>query len=183
MSTRTPWGASQGAEEYADGIVFHTTASHGGFKLSAERNAKVPSYMRRLGGWYEEDSEWAIVATVFPDAFEAETAASAKGTLRNWEPDAYTRFYGEAIAPGTSYIADGRTFQAEHANDYVATAAWGSWHEKVPKGLVGVVASPGGNREGRDQRYFLVPDAEYSTRAVYGFVIDTARHAKWEDHA
>jgi hypothetical protein len=38
---RTPWGASQGATVYAEGVTAHSTAGHGGFKLSAEQNSKV----------------------------------------------------------------------------------------------------------------------------------------------
>jgi hypothetical protein len=53
----TPWGASQGATVYADGVTSHSTARHGGFKLSADRNRKVHSLLRTKGGWYEEDAE------------------------------------------------------------------------------------------------------------------------------
>ncbi|MEY9424642.1 hypothetical protein ABIF69_011148 [Bradyrhizobium japonicum] len=49
----TPWGASQGATLYAEGIERHSTAGHGGFKLSAERNRKVHPTLRSKGGWYE----------------------------------------------------------------------------------------------------------------------------------
>lgn len=52
-STNTPWGASQGATIYAEGVVAHSTAGHGGFKLSAERNRMVYSMLRSPGGWYE----------------------------------------------------------------------------------------------------------------------------------
>ncbi|RWF17757.1 MAG: hypothetical protein EOS64_22500, partial [Mesorhizobium sp.] len=37
----TPWGVSQGGTLYAEGVTAHSTAGHGGFKLSAERNRKV----------------------------------------------------------------------------------------------------------------------------------------------
>ena len=39
----TPWGPSQGAVRYGEGVVFHSTSGHGGFHLSAERNAKTTS--------------------------------------------------------------------------------------------------------------------------------------------
>ncbi len=66
----TPWGPSQGATLYAEGIAYHSTASHGGFHLSAERNRKVNPMLRsRGGGYYEEDAEWAIVAITFPHLF------------------------------------------------------------------------------------------------------------------
>lgn len=55
----TPWGVADYAREYAEGIVFYGTPSHGGFKLSAQRLARMhpatrsatalPSSSR--GGW------------------------------------------------------------------------------------------------------------------------------------
>lgn len=65
----TIWGPSQHCKTVADGIQQVSTASHGGYKLDAIRNALVPAYMRQAGGWYEEDCDWAIVAVIFPAAF------------------------------------------------------------------------------------------------------------------
>ncbi len=48
----TPWGPSQGATVYADGVVFHSTAGHGGFLLSADRNRKVHPSIRVVGAAY-----------------------------------------------------------------------------------------------------------------------------------
>ena len=50
---RTPWGAAQTVKVLIDGIGQVHTAGHGGFKLSHERNLKVPLYMRQTSGWYE----------------------------------------------------------------------------------------------------------------------------------
>lgn len=52
-SANTPWGPSQGATLYAEDVVFHSTAGHGGFKLSVERNRKIDPMLRSTGGWYE----------------------------------------------------------------------------------------------------------------------------------
>src|SRR5690606_21685713 len=52
MACSTPWGASQLATIYAEGIVAHITAGHGGFRLSAERNAKIVPALRIASGWY-----------------------------------------------------------------------------------------------------------------------------------
>lgn len=49
----TPWGPSQGATFYAEDVVFHSTAGHGGFHLSGAHNAKVHPMLRAAGGWYE----------------------------------------------------------------------------------------------------------------------------------
>ena len=42
----TPWGPSQGATVFAEGVDCHSTAGHGGFHLSVDRNAKVDSGLR-----------------------------------------------------------------------------------------------------------------------------------------
>jgi len=131
MSTSTPWGAAQTADRYQKGITFYTTSSHGGFKVCATLNVQIPEYMRDAGGWYEEDCDWSVVATIFPAAIAAyfarceaeghkwwgaasaqektaEDLAHARQTLRSWKPEAYERFYGVTLQPGESYIKDER---------------------------------------------------------------------------
>ncbi|CAH0496414.1 hypothetical protein [Novosphingobium sp. CECT 9465] len=85
-SCRTPWGATQQATVYAEGIVFHATASHGGFKLSRARLAQIDPLLRVENGWYEEDVEWAKVEAAFPDLFSDRENASADRTLRGSYP-------------------------------------------------------------------------------------------------
>lgn len=51
-TANTPWGPSQGATLYAEDVVFHSTAGHGGIHLSAARNRMVPPMLRAEGGWY-----------------------------------------------------------------------------------------------------------------------------------
>lgn len=177
----TPWGTPDHHQEHAEGIVFYGTPSHGGFKLDSERNAAVPDYMRCADGWYEEDCDWAIVATVHPIAFKDEPKAleEARNTLRNWHPDEYERFYGVVLQPGESFKKDERTFYRDHANDLLSVSASGDWHASVPKGMVGVSASIGGDRSAISKgtlRYFLVPADEYAANRRVSFVIDAARH-------
>ncbi len=57
LPVSTPWGPSQCATRYAEGIVCHDTASHGGFHLDGERNAALHPALRLPEGWYEEDCE------------------------------------------------------------------------------------------------------------------------------
>src|SRR3546814_19894645 len=64
----TPWGLAQSSEIYANGVVFHSTASHGGIKLDRARNMAMPGVLRVAGGWSEEDCEWAKVAIGFPSS-------------------------------------------------------------------------------------------------------------------
>ena len=89
--TSTPWGESQTQETFGPGVVFHSTASHGGYQLSAERNAKVPLAWRaasfnKLGeaGWYEEDCDWCMVALTFPTLFSVANLLTAERTFRGW---------------------------------------------------------------------------------------------------
>ena len=72
---QTPWGATQHATEFAPGIVFHSTAGHGGFHLSPERMREfrkaLPKFQTWTGGpWFEEDCDAVVISCVFPDAFE-----------------------------------------------------------------------------------------------------------------
>ncbi|WP_353844942.1 hypothetical protein [Rhizobium sp. CSW-27] len=83
MSASTPWGGSQIAVIYAEGVVAHSTAGHGGFHLSADRNARIHPLLRKHSPWYEEDNEWAIVANSFPELFTGYERSMAEKTIRN----------------------------------------------------------------------------------------------------
>lgn len=187
MATSTPWGVAQTSERYVRGITAYTTASHGGFHVCPTLNAQVPVYMRIRDGWYEEDCDWAIVATMFPDAFRKhaperaeKTLAAARDTLRNWRPEAYEYFYSVTLAPGESIVKDERAFYAAHALDWLAVSAFGDWSEGVPTGMVGVCARLGGRREGGlpPDRWFLVPATEYEASRKFAFVIEIERHTE-----
>jgi hypothetical protein len=195
----TPWGGAQHASEILPGMGVVSTASHGGIRLSAERNAQVPDYMRRDSGWYEEDCEWSIPFCVF----EAEIGAGCsddctqktlkegkhRETLRNWYPDEFERLYCVTALPGESFKKDERAFYARHADDWLVRAAYGDCKEGVPKGMVKVVATRGGNpvNDAGLERRFLVPAAEYNLGLgnrddpTFGFVIDLARHQEVRD--
>lgn len=170
----TPWGLSQGGTVYAEGVIFHSTAGHGGFKLSAERNANVHPLLRACDGFYEEDECWAIVAITFPDLFTAFECRCAESTLKDSWPDAWETIFGIILAPGESREKDRRAFEAEHVDDWIVVSAITSDQEK---GFVECVATPGGKRgPGTEERRFLVPAGEYEV-GQFGFVIDPDRHA------
>lgn len=170
----TPWGLSQGATVFAEGVTAHSTAGHGGFKLSAERNRKVHSMLRSAGGWYEEDSAWAIVAISFPHLFTGFERRCAESTIKDSWPDAWEAIFGGILAPGESREKDRRAFEAEHAADWVVVSAITSDRQR---GFVECVATPGGKRgSGTEERRFLVPADEYDI-GRFGFVIDPDRHA------
>ena len=174
-SANTPWGAAQGATVYAEGIVEYSTASHGGFHLSPERNAAVHPTLRSEGGWYEEDCGWAAVAITFPDLFTAFERRCAETTLKDWFPDAWEAIFETVLGPGDSYEKDRRAFAAAHAADWVVISAIRSSHHAP---MVEVVATLGGRRDPRaEERRFLVPSTEYEAERPFGFVVDPARHA------
>ncbi|APO70012.1 hypothetical protein IE4872_PB00142 (plasmid) [Rhizobium gallicum] len=133
-------GPSQGTTVYADGIVCHTTAGHGGFRLSDARNAKVHPMLRTDGGWYEEDAAWAIVALAFPDLFTTYERKCADKTIRDRWPDAWETIFGRPLAPGESYERDAQAFARQHADDRIVTAALRS--DQHP-GMTEVIAAIG----------------------------------------
>ena len=168
----TPWGRADSVKEVAPGIKSVSTPGHGGYKLSDERNRLVPEYLRQRGGWYEEDCDWAIVATVFPDCFDAQAREMAEKTIRNWLPDEWERFYGRKLQPGESRMLEERLFYAAHQNDFIGISAVGDWADGVPKGFVRVTATRGGARDpGVEEATFLVPEPEYNARNAPAFVI------------
>ena len=171
----TPWGISQGGTRYADGVVSHSTAGHGGFQLSSDRNVIVHVLLRADDGFYEEDCCWAAVAVAFPDLFTDFEKACAERTLRDTFPEAWETINGRRLAPGESRERDRACFFRDHAADWIVVSAIRSEHEP---GFVEAVARLGGQRDrGTPSRRYLVPCDEYRAgSAAFGFVIDTARH-------
>ncbi|MBX4962658.1 DUF7007 domain-containing protein [Rhizobium binae] len=176
VNCNTPWGPSQGATVYVEGVVSHSTADHGGFKLSSERNAAIHPLLRADDGFYEEDAAWAIVAVTFPDLFTRHERKVADQTLRDSWPDAWETIFGRSLAPGQSREKDARAFARAHAGDWVVIAAIRS--EQHPA-MTEMIATIGGKRgDGAKERRFLVPSADYAV-GRFGFVIDEGKHAAY----
>lgn len=170
----TPWGPSQGATVYADGVVFHSTAGHGGFLLSTDRNLKVHQSIRVTGGAYEEDEAWAIVAFSFPHLFTAFERQAGEKTMKDSFPDAWEAITGNVLGPGESWKKDERAFFVKHRDDWIVVSAIISDHQS---GFTEVIATPGGKRGPcSEDRRFLVRSGEYRV-GRFGFVIDPERHA------
>ena len=170
----TPWGTAQGSEIYGEGVVFHSTASHGGFELDRIRNAAMPHALRNPDGWYEEDAEWAKVATGFPELFTAYERRHAEKTLRNSYPDAWEAVNGRMLDPSESFEKERRQFHADHADDWIVVSAGRS---DLHAGQIEVAATLGGGRGHVTVRRFLVPAEDYRV-GRHGFVIDLARHVE-----
>jgi hypothetical protein len=178
MATHTPWGPSQTSHEHAPGIVFHSTAGHGGFQVTATLNATIPPHLRIPDGWYEEDCDAARVILAFPQHFDADVREAAERTLRAYFPEAWESQYRRALLPGESRTKDQRAWHAAHTSDLVVIAAWGDWHPQVPSGMVGVVARAGGRSMTGPDHYFLVSQLEYHAPREFGFIIDPTRHQR-----
>lgn len=176
MNCNTPWGPSQSTTIYTEGVVSHTTAGHGGFKLSCERNAAVHPLIRADDGFYEEDAAWAIVALTFPDLFTRHERRVADRTVRDSWPEAWETIFDRALAPGQSHEKDARAFARAHAGDWVVISAIRSEHHPD---MTEVIATVGGTRDnGAEEWRFLVPSADYAP-GRFGFVIDESKHAAY----
>lgn len=179
----SPWGRIDQAKTLADGIVSVSTASHGGIRLSSELNDAMPPAFKSSDCWYEEDCDWALVALIHPEAFSANQQASAHKTAKNWMPEAYEAWSGTILQPGESHTKDHRMFLEQHAQEWLVTTAFGSWHECVPNGYVGVYAVKGSEYEMRtvaaETRTFLVPEDDYDNRKGGIYICDPAKLSTW----
>ncbi|MVA22766.1 hypothetical protein GOZ94_28095 [Agrobacterium vitis] len=172
----TPWGMAQVSRRYADDIVLHSTASHGGFHLDENANAIVHALYRNDTEFYEEDCEWAKVAHAFPDLFTTYERRLADRTLRDYFPDAYERVMGIKLTGSQSHMRDRQDFESLHCNNWVVIAALSSDHQP---GFVECIATLGGIRGETGARRFLVPRSDY-TIGRHGFVIDPAKHEPYD---
>lgn len=172
IRVETPWGWADHSVRYAEGIYCFSTPSHGGFLVDAERLALMPAALRHEHGWYEEDEQWAKVATAFPHLFTDSERGYAEKTLRDWEPDAWEAIYGRKLEPSESFVREREQFERDHASDWVVISVSPSTNNS---GQVECVATLGGTRDTSRAREFIVPSDEYD-RGQHGFVIDEARH-------
>jgi hypothetical protein len=172
----TPWGMAQVSRRYADGIVLHSTASHGGFHLDENANGTVHAHYRNDTEFYEEDCEWAKVAHAFPDLFTTYERRLADRTLRDYFPDAYQRVTGAILTGSQSHMRDRQEFESLYRNDWVVIAALISDHRP---GFVECIATLGGIRGETGERRFLVPRADYQI-GRHGFVIDPLKHQPYD---
>lgn len=87
----SPWGAVQDSEVIADGIVYVSTASHGGIWVSADRLPRIQKvfqdYAEYWSGscqWFEEDCAAQCVVVSFPEYFGPDQVESAWATVRRY---------------------------------------------------------------------------------------------------
>ena len=169
----TPWGKSDYQKTYIEnGIVFHGTPSHGGFKVYKKYNHQIPEYMRNSDGWYEEDCEWCKVAIIFPELF-VDSYSRALDTFRNWLPDEYQKYFGITLRSDESYILKERELREASKDKYVVTSAMNTFDGNVKVHAVRGGRLENGQYASNDEKWFLVPKHEYNSRH---FVIDETNH-------
>jgi hypothetical protein len=86
---QTPWGHSDSAKSFADGITWYSTPSHGGFLLSEERYDALQEmfeFPTFAGGfWFEEDCDAAAVMIAFPEFFESDRVNACVRAAKHME--------------------------------------------------------------------------------------------------
>jgi len=170
----SPWGKVDHASPHGP-FWQVSTASHGGIKVPPELNRVIPDGIRNAEGWYEEDCHWCVVVAHFPEHFEEGMRNDALPTMRAWYPDAYERFTGTSLRTGESHTRDQAVFNRENASRMVVSAAFGDWHDKVPSGMVGVLAKRGFTMNDECSWYLISAD-DYAKRTPFGFVVDESRY-------
>lgn len=166
----SPWGKIQEATELVPGAWVVHTAGHGGVKLDRKLNARVPESVRRPGGWYEEDCEWSVAVVALADVFDDKWVSQARKTAKSWYPDEYTRLTGEPVSADESVVLATRDFERSAVGRLKAIAAWGDWHEAVPKGMVGIAATKKGVGDD-DLSYFLTTKERYALRGQHSYLV------------
>lgn len=124
-TTATPWGKADMVTRYTLGINFYNTPGHGGFHVSKKLNKRIPEYFRtatfgQLGnrGWYEEDSDWAIVVTVFAtfrdgSIFTEAEIKQARESLQSYLPNELARWDGAHTVAPAAYDVTGNIIAYE----------------------------------------------------------------------
>jgi len=120
-ATSTPWGLSQSEHERIPGVIFYSTASHGGVRLSIARQAEFrrvfPDWSGWIGGceWFEEDCDAVLPALAFASEYDDRAIFYAVRSVKG-SPD-----YFRAILPWFETEA-GRATVAR-ADSYAASVA------------------------------------------------------------
>lgn len=173
--SQSPWGKVETVHKLFEGAWVVTTASHGGIKLDPKRNREMPEAFRKKGGWYEEDCESSFIVLAYRRHFNDAQYEIAEKTIKNYFPDQYETWSGKWIPLDESKVKRDRHFDLVNNDKWVGIAAVGDWHPDVPKGMVGVTATIGGDMSHDNNKSFLVPVEEYQARTGR-FVVDPAKH-------
>jgi hypothetical protein len=103
------------------------------------------------------------------------SADDVRASVIDWNPDFYEQLTGDTIPAGVSHVKDDRLFAEAHAGDFVSRSAWGSWHERVPDGMVGILVRRDSDKA---ERGLLVSKEAYDARDRRGLVFTDAQLAE-----
>ena len=180
----SPWGKIQYTTAIAQGVLHVDTSSHGGIKVDRKFNALMPDYLRREGGWYEEDCEWCLpfvaleehfLCTGTPKIIEIIKQEEHRRIFVSYYWSEYERFYRVILQPGESRGKAEEVWKEAHKADWQCVTAYGDWHPRVPTGMVGRACTVGGKSDG-ERRVFLLSAEEDHRRGSERFIPDLSRH-------
>ena len=87
----SPWGQADRVTVVAEGIVFVSTPSHGGFWVRPDLLERIPTAHRAYAAkwslseqWYEEDCCALAVIAAFPEHFPQDNAEECAERLDYW---------------------------------------------------------------------------------------------------
>ena len=119
MATHTLWGPSQESKRIMRGVMWYSTASHGGYHVATSHISEIAEPLRSIGQsdsvggkWYEEDCDWSVVALTWPAEIQAariylhpdSLLHDARRMLRSVYPDEYEALTGTVVTPEESYV-------------------------------------------------------------------------------
>lgn len=99
----TPWGPAQSIDRIADGLLFVSTAGHGGFWVGEELRSKMPksllmttSFYETGSPWFEEDCEAVRVMLAFPEHFPKHDPKELLESIGQFHPEVAEAYRKEA---------------------------------------------------------------------------------------
>lgn len=133
VSTHTPWGGADYQKNYAPGVDWYATPSHGGFRVERDlyekvcKEAGIPVGTGQVFGndkylWFEEDVDWSFVAIAFPKLFDENDLARAENFIRHTYPDYWEQWQGRDLVEGESQAKDEIMFYMAHKDDWLGVS-------------------------------------------------------------
>ena len=108
----TIWGRPEEVTIFDNGLIYVSTSTHGGFFVPKSLRESLSSdhFLRMFENkfneadqpWFEQDTDWALVALTFPDIFSRESFKQAEILAKNSFPEAYEQYIGRELLPGES---------------------------------------------------------------------------------
>jgi len=174
----SPWSGIDNVEMLCVGVYSVSTASHGGVWVAPYLRELLPQDTEfSEQGWYEEDCAAAIPLAIFATRIYGYSGKNvleqSMNVWRDYFPNLYERWFDAVINTKESVVRSHEEFFEINKMKYIATAAWGSWAEGVPEGMVGVHAVRSGDK-GTESTYWFVSTERYAKRGRFGYVIDAS---------